>query len=178
MTKNKGKLLAATSTFSTYGIEVRSCGLDIPEIQAENSIEIARMAVEQAYSMLHEPIVREDHSFYIDELGIPGPYMAYFEKRISTKRLLDILHPLVERTGHWEIAAAFCDEQGQLYEYSFTVPIVFEQEPRGDERQNWERLIRFSNETRVLAEYPEEERTHIWNRNYEQIALRICSQGT
>lgn len=45
MTKNKGKIAAAQSIFDKYKIEVRSLDFDIPEIQADSSIEIAKNTV-------------------------------------------------------------------------------------------------------------------------------------
>lgn len=52
MTKNPGKVLAAQSAFVPFGIEVKSLDFDIPEIQANTSIEIARDAVSKAYDNL------------------------------------------------------------------------------------------------------------------------------
>lgn len=176
MTKNKGKILAATSAFSKYGIEVRSLDFEIPEIQADTSIEIARYAVERAWEKFHEPVIREDHSFFIDELGMPGPYMAYIEKQIDLDHLIKILKTLDKRTGHWNVGTAFMDKDGKVHEFTFDVPIVFELEPRGKEINSWIRLVRFANETRVLTEYPEEERLHVWNVNYEKIAKLIAEQ--
>lgn len=68
MTKNPGKIAAAQSVFSKYDIEVRSLDFDIPEIQADTSIEIAKYAVERAYEKFKEPVIREDHSLFIDEI--------------------------------------------------------------------------------------------------------------
>ncbi len=176
MTRNQGKILAANSAFSKYAIEVRSLDFDIPEIQADTSIEIARYAVEKAWEKFHEPVIREDHSLFIDELGMPGPYMAYIEKHIDLDHLIKILKILDSRKGHWNVGTAFMDKVGKLHEFSFDVPIVFELEPKGKEINSWIRLVRFENETRVLTEYPEEERLHVWNVNYEKIAKLISEQ--
>jgi len=176
MTRNQGKILAANSSFSKYDIEVRSLDFEIPEIQADTSIEIAKYAVERAWEKFHEPVIREDHSFFIDELGMPGPYMAYIERQIDLDHLIKILKTLDKRTGHWSIGTAFMDKDGRVHEFTFDVPIVFELEPRGEEINSWIRLVRFANEARVLTEYPEEERLHVWNVNYEKIAKLIAEQ--
>lgn len=176
MTKNQGKVLAAKSSFNKYNIEIKSLDFDIPEIQADTSIEIAKYAVQQAWDKFHEPVIREDHSFFINELGIPGPYMAYIERQIDLEHLVKILKTLEKRDGKWTVGTAYIDKEGKLYEFTFDVPIVFELEPRGKEINSWVRLIRFVNETRVLTEYPEEERIYVWNQNYEKIA-KLISEG-
>jgi non-canonical purine NTP pyrophosphatase (RdgB/HAM1 family) len=176
ITKNKGKLLAAQSVFSKYDIEIKSLDFDLPEIQADTSIEIAKYTAREAWEKFHEPVIREDHSFFIDELGIPGPYMSYMEKQINIDSLIKILKTLDKRTGHWTVGTAFIDKNGKLYEFTFDVPIIFELEPRGKKIDNWVALIRFVGETRVLTEYSEEERLHIWNINYEKIAKIIYKQ--
>ena len=42
ITKNSGKLLAAKKVFEKYGITVNQIDKEYPEIQAENSLEIAK----------------------------------------------------------------------------------------------------------------------------------------
>jgi len=59
MTKNKGKIDAAQSVFDKYGIEVRSLDFDVPEIQADTSIEIAKNMVIQAFEKFKEPLVQK-----------------------------------------------------------------------------------------------------------------------
>ena len=56
MTKNKGKIDAAQGVFDKYGIEVRSLDFDVPEIQADTSIEIAKNMVIQAFEKFKEPL--------------------------------------------------------------------------------------------------------------------------
>lgn len=173
MTKNPGKIAAAQSVFSKYDIEVRSLDFDIPEIQADTSTEIAKYAVERAYEKFKEPVIREDHSLFIDELSFPGPYMAYVEKRVSAEKLTDILKVLDSTKGHFEISAAYCDKDGKVHEFTYSVPVVFETSAKGKPEDGWNQLIRFPEETKVFTEYPSEERVNVWNKNYEEIAKLI-----
>jgi len=175
LTSNSGKIAAANTVFSKYGIIVRLLDLDIDEIQAPTSQVIARKAALEAHARTGKPVIREDHSFYIDDLGMPGPFMAYIDKTIDVNTLLQILLLLPTRKGHFEIAAAYVDVSGVLHEFSFEVPVVFAEEARGDKRLNWERIMRFPDETRTFAEYPESERLHYWAQNYENIAKLISS---
>lgn len=173
MTKNPGKIAAAQSVFSKYDIEVKSLDFDIPEIQADTSSEVAKFAVEHAFEKFKEPVIREDHSLFIDELNFPGPYMAYVEKRISAEKLTDLLKVLNSKNGHFEISAAYCDKDGKVHEFTYSVPVVFETTAKGKPEDGWNQLIRFPEETRVFTEYPSEERVNVWNKNYEEIAKLI-----
>lgn len=175
MTKNKGKLAAAQSIFDKYSIEVRSLDFDIPEIQADTSVEIAKNMVLQAFEKFREPVIREDHSLFIDEINFPGPFMAFAEKNITAEKLTQMLKNLNSTNGHFELAAAFADKDGKIHEFTYSVPVIFETTPRGIPSDGWNQLIRFPEETRVFTEYPSDERNHIWSKNYEEIA-KIISQ--
>lgn len=173
ITKNPGKINVARSVFSKYGIEVKQLDFEIPEIQADNSLIIARHTAEEAYKKFKEPIIREDHSFYINELGIPGPYMSYMEKRVSVGKLLNILSCLKDRTGFFEIATVFINQKGKKYEFSFKVPIILENTIKGSPNTGWSQIMRVENEKNIFTEYPEEERYSVWGQNFEKIAKLI-----
>jgi XTP/dITP diphosphohydrolase len=173
MTKNKGKLAAAQQVFDKYQIEVRSLDFEIPEIQADTSIEVAKNMVLQAYEKFKEPVIREDHSLFIDELNFPGPFMAFAEKNISAEKLSKILSSLESTKGRFELSAAFCDKDGKVHEFTYSVPVVFETTPRGIPSDGWNQLIRFPEEKRVFTEYSSDERNHIWGKNYEEIAKLV-----
>lgn len=174
LTGNPGKIAAANLIFKNYEVEVLLLELDIPEIQASNSQEIANHTALEAYKQSGKPVIREDHSFYIDELGIPGPFMAYMDKSVSVELLLKILDTLTCRDGHFELSAAYIDVRGTLHEFSYQVPVEFAQTAAGDKSQRWERVMKFKGEDRVFAEYPETERSAVWSKNYEQIAQLIA----
>jgi len=173
MTKNKGKIAAAQSVFDKYGIEVKSLDFDVPEIQADSSLEVAKNMVFQAFEKFKEPVIREDHSLFIDEINFPGPFVAFAEKNISAEKLAQMIKNLESTNGHFELAAAFCDKDGVMHEFSYSVPVVFETTPKGVSSDGWNQLIRFPDETRVFTEYPSDDRNHIWSKNYENIAKLI-----
>jgi len=85
VTRNPGKLLAAKSIFDKYNIKIQTVEKNYPEIQADTSLEIARHTAMQAAKELNNPAIREDHSLFIEALGIPGPYTNYIEKNTRRK---------------------------------------------------------------------------------------------
>ncbi len=176
LTGNTDKIKAANHIFHKFEIEVLPLELDIPEIQASTSAEIARHAVEQAYKLTDKPVIREDHSFYITELHFPGPFMAYADKSISAEQLLKIVDTLESRKAYFELAAAYADNQGQVHEFSYQVPIVISSKIRGNDQLGWERLMMLPGDTRTFAEPGGADRTSLWARNYEAIAQLIHEQ--
>jgi|AntRauTorcE11897_2_1112592.scaffolds.fasta_scaffold92681_1 XTP/dITP diphosphohydrolase len=174
LTGNQGKIDAANLIFNKYSIEVQPLEFDIPEIQAASSKEIARAMALEAHKLTGKPVIREDHSFFIDELGFPGPFMAYADKTISVEHLLKIVDTLASRDAHFELAASYVDQQGEVHDFSYSVPITIGKEIRGTDKLRWERLMMFNGDTRTFAELDKDDRAEVWTRNYDQVAKLIA----
>lgn len=170
LTKNNGKIQAARSVFSKYGIEIKQLDFDSPEIQGENSLDIAKYTALNVAKDLNKPVIREDHSFYINAIKSPGPYMSFFEKRIPVASILKILENFEDRTGYFEIATVYAEPNGHTLEYTFQVPVVLEKEEAIKNAQGWSGIMRLTSETQTLAEGTEEERFEIFGQNYKKIA--------
>jgi len=174
LTKNPGKLKAANSVFNKYNIELSPVEKEFPEIQAETSLEIARYSAIQAARELGAPVIREDHSLFIDALGIPGPYTSYIEKKIPAELLIKLLNVLQNNKGRF-VVSAYASPNKETFEYSFEIPMTFGSEIKGNNPKGWNGLIRLFDESRAITEYPEEERLPIWNQGYEAVAKHINS---
>lgn len=169
VTKNPGKIIAINSAFSKYNINAIPVEKDYEEIQADSSLEIAKFTAIQVAKELNEPVVREDHSLFINYLGIPGPYTKFIEKKMPAEKLLEILKNK-DRTGYFEIAAVYAEPNGFTQEFVFKVPIKFSEEIKGNLSSGWNRIIMINGEKRTLSEYPEEQRVNIWDKNFLEIA--------
>lgn len=177
LTKNPGKRLAAESVFKKYGIVANFIDKKYPEIQADSSLEIAKFTAVEAAKELNMPVIREDHSLFINALGIPGPYTNFVEKRLPAKKLLELINNETDRSGYFEIAAVYAEPDGFTKEYVFQVPINIAYEEKGDLQSGWNKIIKLQGENRMLAEYPEKERTNVWNKNYRAIAKWLLDTG-
>ena len=173
ITKNPSKIFTAENLFKKYNIETYFIEKDYPEIQADTSIEIARITAMQASKDLNIPVIREDHSFFLNAWGVPGPYMNYFERKLSVEKLLKMMKNESDRTGYFEIATVYAEPNGNVKEYVFQIPIKIAFEEKGELQKNWDRVIQFENETRTFAEYPEEDRSEVWEKNYKAIAEEL-----
>lgn len=176
VSRNPGKLMAANSIFTKYGITLLPVEKDYPEIQADSSLEIARHTALQAAKDLNAPAIREDHSLFINALGIPGPFTNYTEKKIPAQRLAEIIKLLGDNSGYFEVATVYAEPGGKTFEYVFQVPMTFGSEIKGENPKGWNGLIRLSGENRAITEYPEEERLHIWSQGYQQVAKYLSGR--
>ncbi|MDO8557540.1 MAG: non-canonical purine NTP pyrophosphatase [Candidatus Jorgensenbacteria bacterium] len=169
VTKNPFKLSAAKSVFDKYNIEIEPLGKEYPEIQSDSSLEIARSVALQVAKDTGKPVIREDHSFFINYLGIPGPYMSYIDKRISPERLIELLDGIVDRSAYFEVSTVYANPDGTTIEHTFKVPAEITDKVVVKDA-GWDGLIRLSHEKRVLAEGAEEERYEIFGEGYRKIA--------
>lgn len=160
LTKNPGKIKAAKNVFEKYGIEVGNIDKEYPEIQADSSLEIARYAALQVAKDFNAPVIREDHSLFINALGIPGPYTNFMEKKISPEKLIKLINAFGDNSGFFEVATVCAKPDGETIENVFQVPMTFCDKVKV-EGKRWNGLIKLLDENRALAEYPEEERIHI-----------------
>lgn len=176
ITRNPDKRFFAESIFSKYGIDVRFIDEDYPEIQADSSLEIARYTAQFVAKELGIPVIREDHSFFIDAYGVPGPYMNHFERTIPASRLLRLLEHEPDRSAHFCVATVYAEPDGKTIECVFEVPVVIEKEIKGDITKGWDTLLRFPDEERTFAQYPLYERNGIWGQNFEKIAQALLAR--
>ncbi|MFZ1249653.1 MAG: non-canonical purine NTP pyrophosphatase [Candidatus Saccharimonadales bacterium] len=55
--------------------------VELMELQSVNMEEIIRHKAEQAYEVMHSPVLVDDATMWIDELhGLPGPFIKFFVK--------------------------------------------------------------------------------------------------
>ena len=174
-TRNPGKIKAAKSVFDKYNIEVLLVEKEYPEIQADSSLEVAKYLAIQIAKDLGVPVVREDHSLFINALKFPGPYTNYFEKKISTAMLLKWLKNYANRDGYFEIATVYAEPNGSTKEFVYRVPIHIAKKEKGSLQKGWARIIMLQGENRTLAEYPENERLGVWSKNYTAITKYLLS---
>ena len=79
VTGNKGKLTEFKRLLPP-NIEFDHCDIDLDEVQSADSKVIITAKAKTAYEILKRPVVVEDVSAGLVELGgMPGPFIKYFE---------------------------------------------------------------------------------------------------
>ena len=170
VTKNQDKLMAARSVFSKYGIGLVQLDKDYPEIQADTSLEVARFTALNVAKEERLNVIREDHGIFFGSLGFPGPYANFMNRKIPEEMLLEFLNSVHVNKGHIELSAVYAQSDGRHKEYSYHVPFSVAEEPRGSFSKGWNRVIILDGEERTLAEYREEDRLDVFNKNFHAIA--------
>ncbi len=174
LTSNQFKIETAKLAFTPFKIEVFPVALEIPEIQADNNLDIAHHCALAAAKLINEPVAREDHGFYLSAFpGWPGPYMAHTEQKIPAKDILNLLDGK-DRTGYFEMALAYVSPDGKISQFSFQLPCTIAREIHpGNKDFGWDSIICLKDETRTLSDYPQEERVHFFTKNYVELAKEI-----
>lgn len=169
ITGNTDKVEAAEHAFKDSNLSVVQLEDNRSEIQASNSLEVARHRVKKAVENHDKPVIREDHSLYLDALpGFPGPYMSYFNDNLDAEELIKILEDQ-KRTGYFEIATVLGLPNGEIKEYEFEIPIRISKEIRGQEG-NLDKVLMLRESDKTFAETDSESRIDIWNKNLRNIA--------
>ena len=172
ITGNEDKLESAKRAFKNTDIELKQLDNDFPEIQAPISLEVAQHTIKQAMEKYDKPVVREDHSLYLDAIpSFPGPYLSYFDNNLPAEKLLELLNGR-ERSGYFKIATVLGLSNGETREYEFKVPIKIAEEIRGNER-NWDRILMLEDSDKTFAETDSESRQKIYNKNFRRIAEEL-----
>lgn len=175
ITGNPEKLESARHAFKDTELRLEQLEIDVPEIQADSSLEVARHTVQQVVDNYDIPVIREDHSVYLNAFpGFPGPYISYFDDNLPAEKLLKMLEGVDDRTGYFEISAVVGMPDNTLKEYSFRIPIEITEEIRGSEG-NWNKVMKLEDREKTFAETDSSSRINIWNQNYRRIAEHLSS---
>lgn len=171
LTKNKTKLEVAQSVFGNSEMDIIPANRDYVEIQADTSLEIAKYSALEAAKENNLIVIREDHSLFINFLGLPGPYTQFVERVLSVEKLLKILELSNDRTGFFEIATVVAYPNGMTHDFNYKIPIHIKKEiVTPDSRGGWDSVLCLEGEKRAFTEYSSSERIHVWNKNLKKIA--------
>lgn len=117
-TTNKGKIESLQKHADGTDIQIVQCPLDIPEPRSDDVVEIARLKVSHAYSLLKAPVIALDAGFYINSLkGFPRTFVNFALDTIGIKGIMKLVEGK-ERSCEFRQCLAYMD--GSLKE-----PICF-----------------------------------------------------
>ncbi len=123
-TTNKGKIASLQRDLSELDVQLLPVEMDIPEIRADETPEIARRKVEYAYYHLKQPCIAQDGGFYIPSLnGFPKAYVNFVIGTIGIDGILKLVEGK-DRHCEFRDTLAFMDEQ-------LKEPILFTAVTRG-----------------------------------------------
>ncbi|MGH3905011.1 MAG: non-canonical purine NTP pyrophosphatase [Pseudonocardiaceae bacterium] len=113
VTSNPRKFTTAREHLSPLGVELEQVSLDLDEIQADSVALVALHKAQQAFRVLHRPVIVEDSGFYIDELGgFPGPFVKYVIKALGAEGVARLADLTKTRHSHFEGILVYIDAHG------------------------------------------------------------------
>ncbi|MGH3851582.1 MAG: non-canonical purine NTP pyrophosphatase, partial [Pseudonocardiaceae bacterium] len=113
VTSNTRKFTTAVEHLSPAGIELEQVTLDLDEIQSDSVTSVALHKAQQAFRILHRPVIIEDSGFYIDELdGFPGPFVKYVIKSLGAGGVARLTDLTTTRHCHFEGVLVYIDAHG------------------------------------------------------------------
>lgn len=150
-TGNPRKVREAQEACEPHSIQVQQANLSINEIQSYKPIEITKHKVEQAFSLLGQPVVVNDSSWSIPALnGFPGGYMKDVDHWFAPEDFIQ----LINRHENREIKLIECifyqdanHVKSFLREFTGEISKV----PRGISGSSIEKVVIFNGKT--IAEH-------------------------
>jgi len=119
VTGNKKKLEEVVAILGNdFGVESKS--MDLPELQGDDTIEIAKEKCKLAADVAKGPVICEDTSLCYNALvGLPGPYIKWFLQKIGLEGLNKIIAGYEDKSAYALCVFTFSKGPGHA-------PVVFE----------------------------------------------------
>lgn len=138
--------------------------LDLPEIQAATTREVALEKSRVAFERLGRPVVVEDAGFEIAALGgFPGPFIKFWEQLGGLPSICRALDGFGDRTAYAVAVLGLCDSGGARV-VEGRVRGVVPAEPRGTNGFGWDAIFVPDGESRTFGELADAEKSAISHR--------------
>lgn len=163
VTGNKYKIELAQRILGPLGVEVIQKKIYCPEIQNDDIAEVSKYSAKYAANELNCPVIKNDSGLVIDGLkGFPGPYTSYIEDTITEDGILKLMQDIDDRNAHFVEVISYCEPNKEPISFVSNTYGSISKEKRGEFGWSFDRIFIPKNETRTLAEMPDDERWKFW----------------
>jgi XTP/dITP diphosphohydrolase len=185
LTGNHFKVETAQLALDSFNISVESYKTDLPEIQDNSVINVAKDTAVKEAQQLNTAVVREDHGFAIEALqGFPGPYMAFVEKALTPQQVLQLMENEKNRNATFDLGLVYATPEGEIIELLHQVECQILTEIKTNQNlkkehnydPGWSSIIAFRNEERSWAEFPYQERMKAFTTNFTKLGEKLSSK--
>jgi XTP/dITP diphosphohydrolase len=146
--------------------------LDLPEIQAATTREVALEKSKAAFAALGRPVIVEDAGLELGAFGtFPGPFIKFWEKLGGRESICRALDGSTNRTATAVCVLALCDASGSRT-FEGRVNGTIAASPRGITGFGWDSIFIPNGETRTFAEMSAAEKDAISHRRRAWEAVR------
>lgn len=174
-TTNRGKVASLQRDLADCDVELVSTPLDIPEIRADETPEIAKNKALYAFNELKQPSLAQDGGFYLPALnGFPKAYVNFALDTIGLEGILKLLEGK-DRTGEFRDTLAYMDETlAEPLLFTTVTKGTLAEAPRGKlQPHNWGELHKIfipQGETKTFSEMTASEMDSWRKEHYEEWA--------
>lgn len=153
------------------GRPLERIAIDLPELQAATTQDVALTKAKAAFAMLSRPVIVEDAGFELVGLGgFPGPFIKYWEQLGGLASICKTADGLVDRGAVAVCVLGLCDASGaRVVEGRITGTIS--REPRGEHGFGWDAIFIPDGHDRTFGEMTAEEKASMSHRRRAWDAL-------
>jgi len=91
-------------------LEIKQISSDYPEIQADDTDDVALFGAEWLAKKLNKAVFVDDMGMFIDALdGFPGPFTKQACKKIKPEGILRLLEGIKDRKAFFKVSLGFCE---------------------------------------------------------------------
>lgn len=138
ISKNDGKLREAQSILGAAGIRVIPKGIEINELQTDDSFKLIHHKVLEAFKKIGRPLFVEHTGLYIRYMnGFPGALTQLFWDSLGSERFTELFHAVPDRRISAKTSIGYFDGT-QIYYFHGEIQGVIAPEPRGSRDFQWD----------------------------------------
>lgn len=172
VTSNENKWREAQAIL---GHPLERLALELPEIQAATTAEVALEKAKAAFEQVKRPVIVEDAGVELVSLGgFPGPFIKFWEQLGGLESICRAVDGLADRRVVAVCVLGLCSAEGASA-VEGRVSGTIAQAPRGAQGFGWDAIFIPDGETRTFAEMSSEDKdTHSHRRRaWELLAAKV-----
>jgi non-canonical purine NTP pyrophosphatase (RdgB/HAM1 family) len=152
VTGSESKFLTAQHILQKFGVDIAQTVLDIPEVQAETTAEVAIDKAKQAFEKVGEPVLVSDHGWYVTALnGFPGPYMKYVNNWLEPQDFLALMARHSDRSVVLRQDLVYRDS-ATMKLFSYDISGYLLHKSRGKMGTSWDKIVCLTSDDKSIAE--------------------------
>jgi len=175
VTGNPLKVEVARNSLAKYGIEVEQLVLDTPEIQSDDTEEVAKYSVKYAAEEAGKAVIKGDFGMSIEALnGFPGPFVKFINKWFTADKFVKLYKDEANRKAYFIDALGYCEPGKDPICFVTNTYGTLIDSPRGDNGNMVDSLFIPDGYGKTIAELTQEETLKLWDNNrYAQLAKHL-----
>lgn len=172
VTGNPLKVEVARNSLAKYGIGVEQLVLDTPEIQSDDTEEVAKYSVKFAAEKTGKPVMKVDFGMHIECLnGFPGPFVKFINHWLSANQFIKLYENELNKKAYFIDALGYCEPGKEPVCFVAKTFGTLLSTPQGDDGNMVDSLFIPDGFTKSIAELTKEESLRLWdNDRYTQLA--------